>query len=172
MARKVSTQRKKCSSQRRWDSSGNYAVSSNQRNRSASYGNSFVKAEDNIGIASISAFLSTDDGATWTELFHGKGASINYQFDTTAYTEEQVKIKAVAYDYAGNESEGLVHIYAIDNQGPSQIEGIQSVAVTAVTATLSWEDVPMRILAIFPFGMVSQKTKPTGKQFMFLQRLE
>jgi len=101
-----------------------------------------LKAEDNIGVASIAAFISEDDGETWSKLFEGKGASVNYSFDTTAYDEAQVKLKAIAYDYAGNESEALVQIYAIDNLGPAVVENIQSVAVTAVTATISWNDVP------------------------------
>ncbi len=101
-----------------------------------------LKADDNIGVASIAAFISEDDGETWSKLFEGKGASVNYSFDTTIYDEAQVKLKAVAYDYAGNESEALVQIYAIDNLGPAVVENIQSVAVTAVTATISWNDVP------------------------------
>lgn len=101
-----------------------------------------VKADDNIGVGSIEGFISTDDGETWELLFKGKGASVSYRFDTTAYTSSSVKVKAVAYDYAGNVSEDLVHIYAIDNTGPAKVEEIQSVAVTNVTATISWNDVP------------------------------
>lgn len=101
-----------------------------------------LKAEDNIGVSSIAAFISEDDGATWNKLFEGKGSSVNYSFDTTAYDEAQVKIKAVAYDYAGNESDALVQIYAIDNKGPAAVENIRSVSVTAVTATIGWDDVP------------------------------
>lgn len=101
-----------------------------------------LKAEDNIGVSSITAYISEDDGETWSELFKGKGSSVNYSFDTTAYSESEVKIKAVAYDYAGNISNDLIHIYAIDNAGPAKVEGIQSVAVTDTTAAISWNDVP------------------------------
>ncbi|MBR5513610.1 MAG: fibronectin type III domain-containing protein [Ruminococcus sp.] len=101
-----------------------------------------LKASDNIGVSSIAAFVSEDDGETWKKLFEGKGASVDYRFDTSVYDEAEIKIKAVAYDYAGNESKALVHIYAIDNLGPAVVEDIQSVAVAAVTATISWSDVP------------------------------
>ncbi len=101
-----------------------------------------LKASDNIGVASIAAFVSEDDGETWKKLFEGKGASVDYRFDTTVYDEAKIKIKAIAYDYAGNESKALVHIYAVDNLGPAVVENIQSVAVAAVTATISWNDVP------------------------------
>ena len=101
-----------------------------------------LKADDNIGVASIKALISVDDGKTWEELFKGKGSSVNFRFDTTAYPNDKIKIKAVAYDYAGNESNALVHIYAVDNTEPAKVEEIQSVAVTGVTATISWKDVP------------------------------
>lgn len=107
-----------------------------------SFVNISMKAEDNIGVNSISAFISLDDGETWEELYTGKGSSVNYRFDTTEYSQEKIKIKAVAYDYAGNESAGLVHIYAIDNVGPAKVQNINSVAVAGVTATISWDDVP------------------------------
>lgn len=101
-----------------------------------------LKASDNIGVSSIAAFVSEDDGKTWKKLFEGKGASVDYRFDTSVYDEAEIKIKAIAYDYAGNESKALVHIYAVDNLGPAVVENIQSVAVAAVTATISWNDVP------------------------------
>ncbi|MDE7225343.1 MAG: fibronectin type III domain-containing protein, partial [Ruminococcus sp.] len=100
-----------------------------------------IKADDNIGVSSITAFISEDDGETWKELFTGKGSAVNYNLDTTEYGEK-IKIKAVAYDYAGNQSKDLVHLYAVDNNPPAIVEGIESVAVTDVTATISWNDVP------------------------------
>lgn len=101
-----------------------------------------VKADDNVGVASIATMLSLDDGETWSEVFKSKGSSVNYSFDTTPYQNQKIKLKAVAYDYAGNISNDLVHLYVIDNCGPEKVENINSVAVTDVTATISWNDVP------------------------------
>ena len=100
-----------------------------------------VKADDNVGVASVAAFISTDDGTTWEKLFEGKGASASYSFDTTKF-DGKVKIKAVAYDYAGNESNALIHLYAIDNAGPAKVAQVRAVAVTSVTASIAWDDVP------------------------------
>lgn len=101
-----------------------------------------VKAEDNIGVASVAGFISEDDGATWSKLFEGKGSSVSYSFDTTKYKEANIKLRAAAYDYAGNESKELVHIYAVDNAGPAQVVNVRSAAVTDVTASIAWDDVP------------------------------
>ncbi len=108
-----------------------------------------IKAEDNVGVSSVAALISADDGKTWTKIFEGKGSSASYSFDTSAYKDAQVKIKAVAYDYAGNESKDVLHLYAIDNQGPAQVTNIRSAAVTDVTATIAWDDVPDEDLSYF-----------------------
>lgn len=100
-----------------------------------------LKAEDNIGVSSVAAFISEDDGKTWTKLFEGKGASASYSFDTSAYEEAKIKMKALAYDYAGNESKELVHIYAVDNKGPEQVVKVRSASVSDVVATIAWNDV-------------------------------
>ena len=101
-----------------------------------------VKAEDNVGVSSVAGFISEDDGKTWAKLFEGKGSSVSYSFDTTKYKEANIKIRAAAYDYAGNESKELVHIYAVDNAGPAQVVNVRSAAVTDVTASIAWDDVP------------------------------
>ena len=101
-----------------------------------------VKAEDNVGVASVAGFISEDDGKTWSKLFEGKGSSASYSFDTTKYKEANIKLRAAAYDYAGNESKELVHIYAVDNAGPAQVVNVRSAAVTDVTASIAWDDVP------------------------------
>ena len=101
-----------------------------------------VKAEDNVGVSSVAGFISEDDGKTWSKLFEGKGSSASYSFDTTKYKEASIKLRALAYDYAGNESKELVHIYAVDNQGPAQVVNVRSAAVTDVTASIAWDDVP------------------------------
>lgn len=101
-----------------------------------------IKADDNIGVSSVAAYISEDDGETWTKLFEGKGSSASYSLDTTQYTATEVKIKAVAYDYAGNESNAITHLYVIDNEGPAQVTNIRAAAVGAVTATIAWDDVP------------------------------
>lgn len=102
-----------------------------------------VKAQDNIGVAKITCFLSDDEGETWKALFTANGDSVSYRFDTSAYDEASVQIKAVAYDYAGNESSGAnINIYAIDNKGPEQVTGVNLKTSGATTATVAWEDVP------------------------------
>ena len=109
-----------------------------------------VKAQDNIGVAKITCFLSEDDGKTWKELFTANGADVSYRFDTSSYEEASVQIKAVAYDYAGNESSGAnINIYAIDNKGPEQVTGVNLKASGATTATVAWEDVPDQDLSYF-----------------------
>lgn len=100
-----------------------------------------LKADDNIGVSSVAAFISEDEGKTWTKLFEGKGASASYSFDTSVYEEAKINMKAMAYDYAGNESKELVHIYAVDNKGPEQVVNVRSVSVSDVVATIAWEDV-------------------------------
>ena len=108
-----------------------------------------VKAEDNIGVSSVAGFISEDDGKTWSKLFEGKGSSVSYSFDTSVYGEADIKLRAAAYDYAGNESKELVHIYAVDNAGPSKVVNLLSVAVTDVTASIAWDDVPENDFSYF-----------------------
>lgn len=123
-----------------------------------------VRAADNIGVSKIACFLSEDDGETWKLLFTGAGANASYKFDTSAHTEASVKIKAIAYDYAGNESSGAnVNVYAIDNQGPEKVTGLAVSVSYATMATVAWSDVADNDFSYFivEYGQTGSTIKKT-----------
>ncbi len=120
-----------------------------------------VRATDNIGVSRLACFISEDDGETWKELFTANGTYANFRFDTSAYSLATVKIKAVAYDFAGNESSGAnINIYAIDNQGPEQVTGVKLVSAGATIATLAWNDVADKDFSYFivKYGITGEET--------------
>ncbi|MDE6627675.1 MAG: PKD domain-containing protein, partial [Lachnospiraceae bacterium] len=64
--------------------------------------------------------------------------SVSYELDTTAW-EDEVTLQFTVYDAAGNENEEeFVLTYAIDNEGPEQIQNLQA-SVTSTTAVLTWD---------------------------------
>lgn len=67
--------------------------------------------------------------------------NFSIEFDTTNLPDGVVHIKGVAYDAAGNVSDGLIYVYSVDNTGPSQVQGV-TYESTSVTTTLRWNNVP------------------------------
>jgi len=101
-----------------------------------------AKATDNIGVEKIVFFISEDDGETWKETYKGEGAECVWKFDTTVYEECDVKIKAIAYDKNGNESNGTnINSYHIDNKAPQTVTGVETVQIYDNIATIKWNDV-------------------------------
>ena len=98
-----------------------------------------VTASDNNAVKGIKLQYSAD-GKDWTD-YQDKLTSQNagFDFDTTKFSDGVIYIRAIAYDYAGNQSNGNpVYTYVIDNTGPAKVENVQLAAVSASTATLSW----------------------------------
>lgn len=102
----------------------------------------YAKASDNIGVASLKFFVSEDKGETWSEINSSEGQEARWEFDTSEYTEQDVEIKVIAYDQAGNESSGTnIHSYHIDNKAPEKVADAELVEVFDTYATIKWSDV-------------------------------
>ncbi|MBC2727213.1 MAG: Ig-like domain-containing protein, partial [Desulfosporosinus sp.] len=100
-----------------------------------------VRAEDNIKLASVKLQYSLND-LDWTDIGRiSDQTTATFHWNTESLNGE-VKVRALAYDAAGNESDGNpVRTYQIDGVGPAQITGVTPVA--AVTSVLlNWDDVP------------------------------
>ncbi len=103
----------------------------------------YARATDNIQVAAIRLYVSTDSGASWAEIGSSEAESIKTTLSTADYTDGTIQVKAVAVDAAGNESEAVTRTYTVDNTGPAQVTGLTGVstATTATTVTLSWDAV-------------------------------
>ncbi len=98
-----------------------------------------VTAEDDVGVDKFVLYISEDDGEVWTVITEKVGTSFSYDFDTTAFDDGEYKFKVVAIDARGNESDGLVRNYKIDNTGPEKVTGLKAEAVLSSKITLSWD---------------------------------
>ena len=60
--------------------------------------------------------------------------------NTANLPDGEIRVRALAWDAAGNESDPLTYVYRIDNTGPEAVTGLAAEA-TSVTITLRWNDV-------------------------------
>ncbi len=96
-----------------------------------------VDAQDNLRVAEIDLFYSTDNGETWIPLTDAPTAEGQWSLDTTA----------VARDAAGHESDPSIQTYIIDNLGPEKVTGV-TFSATATAVTLVWADVADNDIAV------------------------
>ena len=102
------------------------------------FGNVTLEATvtDNVAVTKIAYAYSVDNGASWITI--GEGTKVS--FNASALTGQSVKVRAIAYDAEGNESEPMIVAYSLDNVGPDQVTDLSAVALTS-KITLSWKDV-------------------------------
>ena len=105
-------------------------------------------ATDNIGVTRIAYFYSIDNGESWVSIGETTNKSFSIVFDTADLDSESVKVKAVAYDAEGNESEPITVVYSLDNVGPEKVTGLSAVTLSS-KITLSWNDVTANDAAYF-----------------------
>ena len=108
----------------------------------------YAQAQDNVAVVETRLYLSLDKGETWTELESMKGNSCRFKISTADYKDAEIYVKGVAFDAAGNKSDGLTYHYKIDNTGPEQVTGL-SYESTATTVTLKWNDVTDQDFSFF-----------------------
>lgn len=119
-----------------------------------------ITADDNIKVATIEMQYSTDE-KTWNSYASKTtDGTATFNFDTTSFTDGDIYLRAIAYDVAGNASNGRpVYTYKIDNTGPIKVSNVKKVASTATTITLSWDDVSDNDFSYF---VVEQKNQADG----------
>ena len=75
-------------------------------------------------------------------MFHQKSFDKQLYVDTSRIPDSIIYYKALAYDKAGNVSDGtLVYTIKVDNTGPEKVKGTAVSSITSTTTTLSWQDV-------------------------------
>lgn len=130
----------------------------------------YGRAIDNVAVTKIALYLSEDNGVNWRKLSESEGSYCRYQLNTQEITSASILVKALAYDAAGNESDGFVNNYQIDNVAPQKVTGL-SYESTATTAVVRWADVADNDLAGFKlerqnsdgsFSLVQNITKTLG----------
>ena len=101
-----------------------------------------VSASDNIAVAAVTLQYSFDEN-NWLDYgTKSSSGTASFALDTTRFVDGDIYIRAVSLDIAGNASNGRpVYHYTVDNTGPGKVVGVHAIAVTATTATLSWQDV-------------------------------
>jgi len=99
-----------------------------------------LQAEDNVQVVRAELHYSVDAGETWALLAELSPGNWKTELDTTTLEDGVIRMKAIAWDAAGNASRELIYDYAIDNTGPQQVKNL-SYSSTNVTATLRWSDV-------------------------------
>ena len=107
-----------------------------------------AEAEDNVDVTELRLLISRDGGSNWTELAQGTSGKLNTQLDTTTYPDGELRLKAIARDAEGNESDPMLCTVTVDNTGPEQVTGLRYEA-TSVTVTLHWNDVSDEDVAYF-----------------------
>ncbi|NLX77891.1 MAG: PKD domain-containing protein [Clostridiaceae bacterium] len=108
-----------------------------------------VRAEDNLKLLSITLQYSLDDGKTWTsaETIETNGTAV-FRLGNIP-VQEMVKIRAIARDSSGNESNGQPErTYTVDTQGPQKVTNVTATPSTTVI-TLRWNDVPDQDVSFF-----------------------
>ena len=105
-------------------------------------------ATDNIGVTKIAYFYTLDNGANWVTIGETTNKAFSIVFDTSDLDGSSVKVKAVAYDAEGNESEPVTVVYSLDNVGPEKVTGLSAVMLSS-KITLSWNDVTANDAAYF-----------------------
>ena len=110
--------------------------------------NILVQADDNIQVVKTELYISLDDEENWIVAASENANSCSYDIDTSVYDGDKIKIKAVAYDAAGNSSDNCVYEYHIDNIGPSKVNNV-SYESTSNTITLRWNNVPDEDFSFF-----------------------
>ena len=107
-----------------------------------------LQAEDNVQVVRAELHYSVDAGETWVLLAELTPGNRKTQLDTTTLEDGIIRVKAIAWDAAGNASRELIYDYAVDNTGPEQVKNL-SYSSTNVTATLRWSDVADKDLSYF-----------------------
>ena len=103
-----------------------------------------VSASDNIAVEYIILFYKASVDAEWTELatLTATNDTANYSWDTTALSDGDCMIKAVAVDTNGNESEAFTKAYVVDNTGPVQVEiNAEECATASSFVSIRWTDI-------------------------------
>lgn len=107
-----------------------------------------VTATDNIGVAKVAYFYSLDNGDSWVTIGETSNEAFSIVFDTSNLDSETVKVKAVAFDAEGNESNPITVVYSLDNVGPEKVIGLSAVTLSS-KITLSWNDITANDAAYF-----------------------
>ncbi|MGN1131288.1 MAG: leucine-rich repeat protein, partial [Ruminococcus sp.] len=98
-----------------------------------------VEATDNLMLGSAKLYYSLDE-ENWTLIDSCTSSPFSFTFNTTSLEDGEVYVKAVVYDAQGNESEGKVAVYKVDNSGPSAVRNLVVSSVLASKATLKWQE--------------------------------
>ena len=99
-----------------------------------------IEATDNVSVTRVKYELS-HDGNEWTELGESTANSFAFSFDTSAYADGAVFVRAIAFDARNNASTPYVRSYSIDNTPPAKVIGLEASAIFSSKLTLVWNDV-------------------------------
>lgn len=105
-----------------------------------------VDAEDNVQVTGARLYYLSD--GDWVLLTDITSYNLTTLYDTAFLPNGPVRIKAVAYDQEGNESDGMAYDYIVDNEGPDRVVGLWAES-TSVTVTLHWDDVQAEDVSYF-----------------------
>ena len=105
-------------------------------------------ASDNVKVEKVVYYYSADNGESWTLIGEATNAQFSLAFDTAVFTDETIKVKALAYDAAANESDPYINTYTVDNVGPDKVTGLSATALSS-KLTLQWNDVQANDAASF-----------------------
>jgi len=103
---------------------------------------------DNIGVTKVAYYYTLDNGENWIAIGETTNKAFSIVFDTSDLGSVAVKVKAIAYDAEGNESEPNTVVYSLDNTGPEKVTGLSAVTLSS-KITLSWNDVTANDAAYF-----------------------
>ena len=99
-----------------------------------------VTSEDNVAVTRAELYYSIDGGESWEALTARENDSFAFELATNELPDGNLRVKAVVFDAAGNDSAPMTYVYCVDNNGPEQVSGVTYTA-TSVNVTLSWNDV-------------------------------
>ena len=103
---------------------------------------------DNVAVTKVVYLYTLDNGETWLEIGETANSDFSILFDTSKLEAISVKVKALAYDAEGNESDPRTVVYSLDNVGPEKVTGLSAFTLSS-KITLSWKDVEDNDAAYF-----------------------
>ena len=118
-----------------------------------------IEAADDNSVSRVDCLISDEAGEKWEELFTQDGDKGVWYLNTKDYKDGVYQFKAMAYDDAGNASNGTnVVSMMIDNTPPETVKNVHLTALYATQATVAWDDVADEDIASFSVLLTTGST--------------
>lgn len=134
-----------------------------------------VQASDGNQVKRVALLIAGETGDEWTEIFSNDADSAHWTLDTTKYADGTYRLKAKAYDDAGNESpDTALKTVHFDNTAPDKVKNVRIESLLTSKAMIKWDDVEaddrvnFRIILTGESSTGSYTSKTIGYEITYL----